>query len=47
VWAARARLFAEHLRHVKKICDILNAQHATAAECGFENVIAASERSRV
>ena len=32
---ARPRLLAQHLRHIKKVCDILHAQHAAAAERRF------------
>src|SRR5208282_2887714 len=46
-WPPRAGLFAENLRHVEKVGDIVDAQHARAAESCFQHLVAASERPRM
>src|ERR1700722_20823245 len=43
----RRGLPAEHLRHVKKVCDVVNAQHTAAAKCRIQYFIASGERPGV
>ena len=44
---ARARLLAQDLRHIKKVRDVLHAQHAAATERGFQHLVTSGQRSGV
>ena len=42
-----AGLFAEHFRHIEKVCDIVHPQNARAAESCVQHFVAARERTGV
>ena len=45
--AAGARLLGEDFGHVEEVGDVVDAQHAAAAEGGFQDFVAAGQRAGV